>query len=260
MAQRLVGCLLAAAAMGLAVGCKERSDKPIAGLLAAGAPVLRTVGKEKLPVAVGAQLLPDEQLTATGPAVLEYFGGGLRFLEDGDTLEVGDADEAKLHGVNLPSRRWEDGEVQGAPRALRIVAARYTNVQVTPASAQQEQGDYSSAQYFVAFFTPNGLSNLGSDTAKQDGPRQPLPPPPMRPRVPFIHAGALGEGGLVATVEDGFAVAETDDLATAVLLEDREVPLGRTVRLLIPDGAEVVLRSGDGKETEVEGPADLRLR
>jgi hypothetical protein len=259
MAQRLVGCLLAAAAVGLAAGCKERSDKPIAGLLAAGAPVLRTVGKEKLPVAVGAQLLPDEQLTATGPAVLEYFGGGLRFLEDGDTLEVGEADEAKLHGVNLPSRRWEAGEVQEAPRALRIVAARYTHVQVTPASAQQAQGDYSSAQYFVAFFTPNGLSNLGSDT-KQDGPRQPLPPPPMRPRVPFIHAGALGEGGLVATVEDGFAVAETDDLATAVLLEDREVPLGRTVRLLIPDGAEVVLRSGDGRETEVEGPADLRLR
>lgn len=259
MAQRLVGCVLAAV-LGLATGCKERPDKPIAGLLAAGAPVLRTVGKEKRPVAVGAQLLPDEQLTATGPAVLEYFGGGLRFLDEGDTLEVGDADEAKLHGVNLPSRRWEAGQVHEAPRALRLVAARYTDVQVTPASSLQQDGTYSSKQYFVAFFTPNGLSKLGSDTAPQDGPSRRLPPPPLRPKVPFIHAGTLGEGGLVATVTDGFAVAETDDLATAVLLEDREVPLGRTVRLVVPDGAELLLRSADGQETEVDGPADLRLR
>ncbi|MFP2931876.1 hypothetical protein ACLESO_43230 [Pyxidicoccus sp. 3LG] len=259
MAQRWVGCLLAAAAAGFAPGCKERSDKPIAGLLAAGAPVLLQEGKVQRTVAVGSQLPPDAQLTATGPAVLEYFGGGLLFLEDGDTVEVGDADEAKLHGVNLPSRRWEEGEVQDAPRALRLVAARYTNVQVTPASAQQEDGTYSSSQYFVAFFTPNGLQKLGSEP-KPEGPSKPLPPPPLRPRVPFIHAGALGEGGLVATVEDGFVVAETDDLATAVLLEDREVPLGRTVRLLVPDGAEVVLRSASGRETEVEGPADLRMR
>ncbi|QSQ26535.1 hypothetical protein JY651_17070 [Pyxidicoccus parkwayensis] len=258
MARRLVGCLLVAST--LAAGCKERSDKPIAGLLAAGAPVLRTVGKQKLPVAVGAQLLPDEQLTATGPAVLEYFGGGLHFLEDGDTLEVGDADEAKLHGVNLPSRRWESGQVREAPRTMRLVAARYTDVQVTPESSLQQDGTYSSAQYFVAFFTPNGLSRLGSENGKADGPSRPLPPPPFRPKVPFIHAGALGEGGLVATVEDGFVVAETDDLATAVLLEDREVPLGRTVRLVVPDGAEVVLRTADGQKTEVEGPADLRLR
>ncbi|WP_164020063.1 hypothetical protein [Pyxidicoccus trucidator] len=259
MAQRLVECLLVAVALGFASGCKERSDKPIAGLLAAGAPVMRTEGKEQRPVAVGAQLLAHEQLTATGPAVLEYFGGGLRFLEEGDTLEVGDADEAKLHGVNLPSRRWEEGEVQEAPPPLRIVAARYTQVQVTPASAQAQQGTYSNAEYLVAFFTPNGIQKLGSGSA-QEGPRQPLPPPPLRPKVPFIHAGELGEGGLVATVEDGFVVAETDDLATAVLLEDREVPLGRTVRLLVPDGAEVVLRSVTGREIEVEGPADLSFR
>ncbi|NTX13688.1 hypothetical protein HUA74_16760 [Myxococcus sp. CA051A] len=257
MAQRLMGCLLVAATASLVTACKERSDKPIAGLLAAGAPVLRTQGKEQRTVAVGAQLTGDALLTATGPAVLEYFGGGLRFLEKGDTLEIGDADEAKLHGSNLPAHRWVEGSVQEAPRALRIVAARYTNVQVTPKSAHEDA--YTSTQYFVAFFTPNGLQRLGSDT-DHEGPHTPLPAPPFRPKVPFIHAGDLGEGGLVAVVDDGFAVAETDDLATAVLLEGREVPLGRTVRLLVPDGAEVTLRAKDGSEVEVEGPADLRLR
>lgn len=260
MVQRLVGCLLAATAVGFTAGCKERSDKPIAGLLAAGAPVIRAVGKEGQPLPVGSQLMADAQLTATGPAVLEYFGGGLRFLEKGDSLEVGDADEAKLHGVNLPSLRWTGTGVEEAPRTLRLVAARYTNVQVTPKSAQQQEDAYSSGAYFAAFFTPNGLAKLDVDGKQGDGPSKPLPAPPHRPRVPYIHAGDLGQGGAVAIVEDGFAVAETDDMATAVLLEDREVPLGRTVRLLVPDGAEVVLRTADGKETEVEGPADLRLR
>ncbi|MCE9671343.1 hypothetical protein LY474_26405 [Myxococcus stipitatus] len=255
MSRHLMRCVLVVAAF--AVGCKERSDKPIAGLLAAGAPVLRTVGKEQRTVAVGSQLSGDMELTATGPAVIEYFGGGLRFLEDGDTLAVGEAKEAKLHGANLPSHRWTDGAVQEAPRAQRIVAARYTNVQVTPKSAHEDA--YSSSQYLVAFFTPNGLQKLGGDV-KHEGPHRPLPAPPHRPKVPFIHAGDLGEGGLVATVDDGFVIAETDDLATAVLLEGREVPLGRTVRLLVPDGAEVVLKTADGKEVEVEGPVELRMR
>ncbi|WP_171439690.1 hypothetical protein [Myxococcus xanthus] len=260
MAQRLVGCLIAVVTVFAAVGCKERSDKPVAGLLAAGAPVLRAEGKEWRPIAVGSQLLGHDELKATGPAVLEFFGGGLRFLEKGDTLEVGEADEAKLHGVNLPSRHIVESKLQEAPRPLRIIAARYTQVQVTPASAQQED-PYSSNGYFAAFFTPNGLSpNKAKDEPSRDGPRKPLPPPPLRPRVPHIHAGNLGEGGLVATVEDGFIVAETDDLATAVLLEGGEVPLGRTVRLMVPAGAEVVLRTQQGRKIEVEGPADVRLR
>ncbi|AEI66988.1 hypothetical protein [Corallococcus macrosporus] len=259
MVQRLVGCLLAAVTVLGAAGCKERSDKPIAGLLAAGAPVLRAEGKAWRPIAVGSQLLGHDELRATGPAVLEFFGGGLRFLEKGDTLEVGDADEAKLHGVNLPSRHIVEGELQEAPRPLRIIAARYTQVMVTPASAQQDDS-YSSNGYFAAFFTPNGLSSKATDDTPREGPRKPLPPPPHRPRVPHIHAGNLGEGGWVATVEDGFVVAETDDLATAVLLEGGEVPLGRTTRLVVPDGAEVVLRMQQGQEVEVEGPADVRLR
>ncbi|WP_426751953.1 hypothetical protein [Myxococcus sp. Y35] len=260
MAQRFVGRLLAAVVVFGAPGCKERSDKPVAGLLAAGAPVLRVEGKEWRPIAVGSQLLGHDELKATGPAVLEFFGGGLRFLEKGDSLEVGAADEAKLHGVNLPSRHIVEGKLQEAPRPLRIIAARYTQVQVTPASAQQDD-PYSSNGYFAAFFSYKGLSpNKASDAPAPEGPRKPLPPPPHRPRVPHIHAGALGEGGLVATVEDGFVVAETDDLATAVLLEGGDVPLGRTVRLVVPDGAEVVLRTAEGRELEVEGPADVRLR
>lgn len=257
MARRLVGCLLVASAAGLVGGCKEPSDKPIAGLLAAGAPVLRQEGKEQRPVAVGAHLRPQDELVATGPAVLEYFGGGLRFLEKGDSLEVGDADEAKLYGPNLPSQRLVEGDVRDAPPVTRIVASRYTNVAVTPPTAGE--GELSTKDYFVAFFTPNGMQNLSAGP-RLEGPRKPLPAPPHRPKVPFIHAGALGDDGLIATVEDGFVVAETDDLATAVLLEGRQVPLGRTVRLLVPDGAEVVLQGPGDRRVEVEGPADLRLR
>ncbi len=260
MAQRWMSGVLAAGVMAVASGCKERSDKPVAGLLAAGAPVLRAQGKEWRPLAVGSQLLGHDELKATGPAVLEFYGGGLRFLKKGASLEVGDADEAKLHGVNLPSRQIAEGKLQEAPRPLRIIAARYTQVQVTPASAQQDD-PYNPSGYFAAFFTPNGLSSKkASDAAATEGPRKPLPPPPHRPRVPHIHAGALGENGIVATVEDGYVVAETDDLATAVLLEGGDVPLGRTVRLVVPSGAEVVLRTPDGRKVEVEGPADVRLR
>jgi|GEM_PF-1165606 len=260
MAQRFMGGLLVAVAVLVAPGCKERSDKPVAGLLAAGAPVLRADGKEWRPIAVGSQLLGHDELKATGPAVLEFFGGGLRFLKKGDTLEVGAAGEAKLHGLNLPPRHLVEGKVQEAPRPLRIIAARYTQVQVTPPSAQQDD-PYNSNGYFAAFFTPGGLSpNKPSESPTPDGPRKPLPPPPLRPRVPHIHAGALGEGGLVATVEDGFVVAETDDLATAVLLRGGDVPLGRTVRLVVPAGAEVVLRTPEGRKVDIEGPADVRLR
>jgi hypothetical protein len=95
---------------------------------------------------------------------------------------------------------------------------------------------------------------------RPDGPSKPLPAPPFRPKVPYIHAGALGDGGQTVEVTDGFAVAETDDLATAVLLEDREIPLGRTVRLIIPDGAELKIHTGADKDLELEGPMDLRLR
>jgi hypothetical protein len=244
------------AILALAGGCKKEPATPIAGLHAAGAPVLRVIGEEKRPILVGAHLLSDEHIIATGPALLEYFGGGMRFLDNGDELDVGEADEAKLLGPNIPTRRWVAGAIQQVPPSQRLVAARYTHIEKTPPMANTE---LTTADYFKAFFTPNGMEKLGSGP-RADGPSKPLPAPPFRPKVPYIHAGPLGEGGLVANVEDGFAVAETDDLTTAVLLEDREIPLGNTVRLILPDGAELTLRTAEGKELELEGPMDLRLR
>ena len=76
----------------------------------------------------GLDLRPSDHIIATGPALIEYFGGGMRFLDKGDELDVGDADEAKLLGSNLPTRRWTEGLVQEVPPAQRLVAARYTNV------------------------------------------------------------------------------------------------------------------------------------
>lgn len=248
--------ILLIAVLALVAGCKKPSDKPIAGLHSAGAPVLLLKGKEKIPIAVGSHLKAEDHIVATGPALLEYFGGGMRFLEEGDELEVGDVDESKLLGSNIPSRRLVGTEVQETPSLPRIVAARYTSFNSTPLIVDRTP---TTGDYMKAFFTPNGMENLMSGP-RPEGPTKPLPAPPFRPKVPYIHAGALGDGGLVAEVTDGFAIAETDDLATAVLLEDRKVPLGRTVRLLVPKGAEVVIRTPEGKEVDLDGPADLRLR
>jgi hypothetical protein len=44
------------------------------------------------------------------------------------------------------------------------------------------------------------------------------------------------------------------------VVEGGAVPLGRTVRLLVPKGAELVLTSAAGRAVEVDGPMDLRLR
>jgi len=249
--------ILLIAVLALAAGCKKPSDKPIAGLHSAGAPVLLLKGKEKTPLAVGSHLKAEDHLFATGPALLEYFGGGLRFLEEGDELEVGDVDEAKLLSSNIPFWRWTGQEMQEDSPLPRIVAARYTSISFTPVIVDQTP---TTSDYMKAFFTPNGMENLMSGGPRPEGPTKPLPAPPFRPKVPYIHAGPLGEGGLVAEVTDGFAIAETDDLATAVLLEDRKVPLGRTVRLLVPKGAEVVIHTPEGKQVDLDGPADLRLR
>jgi hypothetical protein len=252
--------ILLIAVLAVTGGCKKPSDKPIAGLHAAGAPVLRIVGSDKRPIAVGSHLLASDHIVATGPALLEYFGGGMRFLDSGDELEVGEVDEAKLLGSNLPVRRWVDGVVQPVPPSQRLVAARYTHIDFTPASASTGNTELSTSDYFKAFFTPNGMDKLTTSAPRLEGPSKSLPPPPLRPKVPYIHAGPLGEGGLVIEVDDGFAVAEADDLTTAVLLEDREIPLGRTVRLILPDGADVTIHTAAGKELELEGPMDLRLR
>jgi hypothetical protein len=248
--------VLLIAVLALAGGCQKEPPRPIAGLHAAGAPVLRVVGKEKRPIAVGAQLRSDEHIIATGPALIEFFGGGMRFLDNGDELEVGEAAEAKLLGPNIPTKRWANHSMEELPPAQRLVAARYTNVEITPPRANTE---LTTSDYFKAFFTPNGMDKLSAGP-RPDGPSKALPPPPFRPKVPYIHAGPLGEGGPIANVEDGFAVAETDDLTTAVLLEDRDIPLGNTVRLIVPKGSELTLSFPDGQSLEVRGPTELRLR
>jgi hypothetical protein len=254
MPRHPVGLLIAV--LVLAGGCKKEPPRPIAGLLAAGAPVLRVVGEEKRPMAVGSQLRSDEHIIATGPALIEYFGGGMRFLDNGDELEVAEADEAQLLGPNIPLKRWAHNTLQEVPPAQRLVAARYTNVEITPPRANTE---LTTSDYFKAFFTPNGMDKLSAGP-RPNGPSKALPPPPFRPKVPYIHAGPLGEGGPVANVEEGFAVAETEDLTTAVLLEDRDIPLGNTVRLIVPKGSELTLHFPDGQSLEVVGPTDLRLR
>ena len=93
-------------------------------------------------------------------------------------------------------------------------------------------------------------------------PRPPrnLPAPYKRARVPFVHAGDLGDGPYLLTVDDEIVFAETDDLATAALPEDRTYSLGRTVRLIVPDGAEATIDLGGGKTVELDGPMDLSLR
>ena len=75
-----------------------------------------------------------------------------------------------------------------------------------------------------------------------------------------MHADDLGQGGLAIKVTDGYLVAETDDFATAVLVEGSSYLLGRTVRVLVPNGAEGTLMDPSGKELELEGPVDVRLK
>lgn len=236
--------------------CKEQERKPIAGLLAAGASVhMRTQDGER-PIAVGSQLMPQDRIKATGPAVLEYFGGALRFLEKGDELEVGDVTEAKLIGTNVDAQLLKAGVLSELPPQQRIIAARYRSVHFTPKIVS---GEPTTGDYFAAFFTPNGIENLGAGSA-EEGPRKALPPPPHRSKVPHVHAGDLGAGGARLIVDDGFVVAESDDLATAVLIEDQVYELGRTTRLVLPDGAEATLTTADGRQVELEGALDVILR
>ena len=49
-----------------------------------------------------------------------------------------------------------------------------------------------------------------------------------------MHAGDLGDGAGQVEVTDGFVIAESDALATAVLLEDQVYALGHTSRLVLP--------------------------
>lgn len=240
----------------LGLGCPAKKEVAVCGLHSAAAPVAMKVGKKESIVAVGARLMPSDQLTASGEALLECFGGALRRIEKGDAFEVGDLIEAKIESTNYARYRLVDGKLEKLVAMPRTVAPRYTDNHYTPASALQP-AEATNGDYFVAFFTPNGFAKMKGPPV--EGPRN-LPAPYKRARVPFVHAGDLGDGPYLLTVDDEIVFAETDDLATAALPEDRTYSLGRTVRLIVPDGAEATIDLGGGKTVELDGPMDLSLR
>jgi hypothetical protein len=207
-------------------------------------------------VVVGSKLIASMQLSARGPAMLECFGGALKFLRQGDLVVVGRLPEARMEGTNVPRFELKGlslKERENAP--IPAVAARYSSTQFTPTSAV-ENGDPTTQDYLRAFFSPNGLSTLGAEPS--EGPKR-LPPPPLRARVPSVHAGPLGLGTSTLKVDDDWVFAETDDLATAVLMEGQTYDLGQTIRLVLPPGAEATLRQSQ-HTIDLEGPMDVRLR
>ena len=234
-------------------GCHRPSDKVIAGLHSAGAQVFLETSDGERGIPVGTKLRASDSLRATGPAVVEYFEGGVHFL-DGESLTVGEAPEATLLGATVPVRRLSQGRLVPANAAGLLVAARYVDVQSTPKLAQPKH--LTDSDYLRAFFTPDGIDSL-SGGPLPDGPRE-LPAPPDRPRVPHIHAADLGKGGSVLEVTRGFVAAEASGLETAVLRAGHRYALGRTVRLLLPEGARAQLVEGTSS-VALEGPLDLRL-
>ena len=249
------------AALGLVaalalLGCAEKKEVPVCGLHSAAAAVVTQVNHKERSIGVGAKLLPSDHLHATGDALIECFGGALRRLKKGDEFDVGDLIEAKIESTNVPRMRLVDGKVIAVEAMPRSVLPRYSDNHFTPESALQSN-EPTAANYFVAFFTPNGFAKM--KPPDMEGPKK-LAPPPMRARVPFVHAGDLGQGPYLLTVDDEVAFAETDDLATGVLLEDQTYSLGRTVRLILPKKAEATLELGGNRQVKLEGPIDLSLR
>ncbi len=207
------------------LSCTKPSTVPVCGLHSAAAPLLMRSESDRM-IAVGSKLAPLDKVKAQGPTLLECFGGAIRVLEKGDSVVIGEMTEAKIEAVLLPRyvlKNLKLEKLENAPPAA--VQARYTDMGSGP---------------------------------KLDGPST-LPPPHLRFAVPHVHAGPLGVSLRRLEVEDDFIFAETDDLATAVLLEGEFYDLGRTVRLVLPDGAEATLVD-EGQKVELEGPMDVRLR
>lgn len=240
-----------------ASACKKQPDVPVCGLHSASAPVTVDDGKATRTLGVGAKLNPSDRISVKDWAVLECFGGALKVLHK-DKVEVGELPESKIESYSLPRRALKDGKVIEVEALSRTVAARYSSNRFTPESALAGAQELTSADYFKAFFTPNGFDQLSAGPTP-DGPRK-LPAPAFRAKVPYIHAGDLGEGDALLEVDDDVVFAETDDLATAALVEGKTYKLGRSVRLLLPDGAEATLTLEGGTIVELDGPMDLKLR
>lgn len=246
---------LVALALASAAGCRKPSNsgKAIVGLLAAAAPVkLETVSGVKQ-ISVGSELRPHAKLTAAGPAVLEYFGGALRFLDKGEELEAGEAPEAKLPGPNLPQKVIQDRKVLVQKMKPQIIAAKYGDVTFPPEWTGGKPPEDSD--YLPPFFVAEGSAALDAGAAEVQEVEAFRQMWSNR-----IHAGALGAGGLKVMVTQGFAVAETDDRATAVLLPGRAVQLGRTARLILPKEAAAAMVFPDMSTLYLKGPAVYWLR
>ncbi|MFL5319763.1 MAG: hypothetical protein ACJ790_08900 [Myxococcaceae bacterium] len=240
--------------------CKPKDDSPIAGLHSAAAPVF-LLGKkdEKRALTVGSKLKPSDRIRASGPAVLEYFGGATKFLDDGDELEVGEAKEASLVSATIAEKKFKDWALEDLPARTKLMAARYADASFTPVNLRSDEP--SNAEYLKAFFAPSGMDSfLGGGGDPGEGPRKDLPPPPFRAKVPHVHADDLGPGGVGLKVTKGFISAETDDFATAILVKGSTYLIGRTVRLVLPSGARGVLLDPNGRELELEGPVDVKLK
>ncbi|MFT3708080.1 MAG: hypothetical protein QM817_10535 [Archangium sp.] len=234
--------------------CTKEPAKPVCGLHSAAEPVTLE-GKTDVALSVGARLMAKDRIDAEGYALIECFGGALRVLED-ETVVIGELTESKIQATTIPRFVIKNGKLVESTAMPMTMLPRYSDNRFTPKSALATPGP-TEADYFRAFFTPNGIENLGS-APREDGPRV-LPPPSERPKVSRVHAGPLGEGGATLEVEDEVIFAETDDLATAALLDGHTYALGRTTRLILPDGAEATLKR-DGAELELDGPMDLSLR
>lgn len=244
----------------LALGCEKRPEGPVCGLHSAAAVVfLETGDKEnpQRPLAVGAQLMADDRLVATGPALIECYGGAFRALEKGDKVRVWDMKEARLQGTTFPVHQLTEGKAKEKEHVPRTIVARYSSNRFTPASALAGNS-LGTKDYLMAFFAPNGMESLQTAPVAE-GPRK-LPAPTDRPKVPTIHAGDPGDGELLIKIEDEVVFLETDDLATAALLEGRTYQVGRAVRLVLPDDAEATLELKGGKSLSLDGPMELRLQ
>ena len=239
----------------LGAACTKDPESAVCGLQAASKPVLLE-GKRDVSLSVGAKLMPSDRIDARGFALLECFGGALRVLDD-EKVTVGDLKESKIEATTIPRFVLRNGKPVAATMLAPSMLPRYSDNRFTPASAFSANNEPTSADYFKAFFTPNGIENMASPP-REDGPTR-LPPPSQRVKVSRIHAGPLGQGGARLKVEDEVVFAETDDLSTAALPEGHTYELGATVRLVLSDGAEATLIR-DGVEVELEGPMDLRLR
>lgn len=199
--------------------------------------------------------MATDRIKADDWALLECFGGALKVL-DSETVRVGDLKESKVEGTTIPRYVLKDGKAVKANSLPPAMSLRYSDNRFTPKSALVNSNDPSSGDYFRAFFSPNGIENMTAGP-RGDGPSV-LPPPSARVKIDRVHAGPLGEGGARLEVTDDVVFAETDDHATAALLDGKTYDLGRTTRLVFPDGAEATLRVNT-LEIDLEGPMDLRL-